>query len=146
MAANAGSATGVNGLAGTTRRRVASSDPKSSAIPDTPSGGRTVSSFAASQSGSAGRTRGRAAVRCSAWILLIASVVTGWSLSPMGKRYLWFAPGPSVDVQGDVPHHDAGSGRPVTTGAFEDSLLLSAAPILRWCRSTCQDRRRPGRV
>src|SRR5262245_13260649 len=88
------------------------------------------------------------AVCCNGWILLMASVVTGRSLSPIGTRDLGFAPGPSVEVSGRSvsPHHDAGSGRPVSTEALDDSLLLWAAPILRRRRSACQDRRRPGRV
>src|SRR5262245_66669195 len=60
-----------------------------------------------------------AAVRCTARIFLVASGVTGQSLSPM----VWdrgIAPGPNVGRSADargIGNHKAGSGRPVTTEA-----------------------------
>jgi hypothetical protein len=58
------------------------------------------------------------AVRCSVGILLMASMVTGRSLSPIVNGIAAEA-GPNVDLSGVSMHanHEAGSGRPVATEA-----------------------------
>jgi hypothetical protein len=49
----------------------------------------------------------------------MASMVTGRSLSPIGKEIAGLLPVPSWIFQGSVylPNHEAGSGRPVSTEA-----------------------------
>jgi hypothetical protein len=63
-------------------------------------------------------TNVRAPVKCSGWILLMASMVTGRSLSPIVNGIAAKA-GPNVDLSGVSMHanHEAGSGRPVATEA-----------------------------
>jgi PQQ-like domain len=76
-------------------------------------------------------------------IHLMASMVTGRSLSPSktGSRP---KPVPAWIFRRSVPpNHEAGSGRPVSTEAIRHALLHRSAPILRGRRSTRQDPVRP---
>src|SRR5262249_55471210 len=57
----------------------------------------------------------------TAGMLLMASMVTGRSLSPMVRGIAGLLPVPTWVLQGsvDLPNHEAGSGRPVTTEAMD---------------------------
>src|SRR5262249_30769393 len=83
----------------------------------------------------------RAGSAAAGWILLMASMVTSRSLSPMVVAIAAEA-GPNVGVSAGARgagNHDPGSGPPVTTEANRHAALHPTAPILRWRRPARQE-------